>query len=273
MQGAARRSSHSGKDTGGQLVHMRNFECVQTTAVPRPKHLHNLDAATEGDRVNPMAPSQPPPTPQAIPNKSQLKPQPKIKTGGLATAPDLSLPSNIQPSFSMVALNQQFGFKLPIVGEVNSNVNHGSQHDEDHRQSTTLEDPSLQLEEPTNLPSLHCEELNNPAFPLSCPIGLWHTASFYDTPFNGVRLHGHTLFATPAEDKDHDPAGEGNYSDTPIDETTPSEDNHFAESVLWGDNAHMHMQSQAHLLSYTEYSGQGECSSDTNSKYNHIQDM
>ncbi|KAI6041540.1 hypothetical protein EDC04DRAFT_1262076 [Pisolithus marmoratus] len=135
---------------------------------------------------------------------------------------------------------------------------------EDHRQSTTLEVPSLQLEEPANLPSLHREELNNPDFPPSCPTGLWHTASFYDTPFDGVRLHGHTLFVTPTEDKDHDPAGEGNYSDTPINETTPSEDDCFAESVLWGDNAHMHMQSQACPLFYTEYSGQGEYSSDTN---------
>ncbi|KAI6009998.1 hypothetical protein EDC04DRAFT_2610404 [Pisolithus marmoratus] len=211
------------------------------------------------------------------------------KTGGLAAAPDFLLPSNIQPSFSMVAPNQQFGFKLPIVGEVNSNVNHGSWHNssctssifsadaswasttptshtasvcsssqgnqenhqaphltqqplhlspwEDHRQSTMLEVPSLWLEEPVNLPSLHCEDLNNPDFPPSCPAGLWHTASFYDTPFNGVRLHRHTLFVTPTEDKDHDPAGEGNYSDTPIDKTTPSEDNHFAESVLQGGKA------------------------------------
>ncbi|KAI5995905.1 hypothetical protein EDD15DRAFT_2365476 [Pisolithus albus] len=70
MRGAVRRSSRSGKGTGGQLVHMKNLERVQTAAAPRPKRLRDLDAATEGDGVNPMAPSPPPPTPRAIPNKS-----------------------------------------------------------------------------------------------------------------------------------------------------------------------------------------------------------
>ncbi|KAI6028250.1 hypothetical protein EDC04DRAFT_2899001 [Pisolithus marmoratus] len=315
MPGTVRHSSHGKKGTGGQLEHIRNLECMQTTAAPRPKHLCDLDAATEGDRVNPMAPSQPPPSPKVISNKSQLKPRLKTKTGGPITArSDSLLPSNIQPSFSMAVPNQQFGFRLPAVGEVNSNINHGSQHNvsmplissgpqsshassicsadaswastaptswaslvcslsrgnqedhqhvhghsshlkrlalasqssikaphcishvtpqsdipqsqaphltqqplclslqEDHRQSTTLEVPSLQLDNPMTLPPLNREESDNPNLPPPYPAGL--------------QLHD--------EDENHDPAGEGNYSDPPIDEASPSEDNHCAESVLWG---------------------------------------
>ncbi|KAI5997056.1 hypothetical protein EDD15DRAFT_2194735 [Pisolithus albus] len=337
MRGAVRRSSRSGKGTGGQLVHMKNLERVQTAAAPRPKHLHDLDAATEGDGVNPMAPSPPPPTPRAIPNKSRPKPRLKTKTGGpMAARLDLSPPSNIQPSFGMAAPNHQFGFRLPAAGEVNSIINRGSQHDvsspsmssgppsscassifsadasrastaptsrassvcslsrgnqenhqrahghssllkrlalasqsgieaphhisrvtpqndipqsraphltqrplhlgpqEDHRQSTTLEVPSLRLEESVTLPPLHREESDNPGFPPPCPAGLRRTVSFYDTPLDGIRLCGHTLSAVPDEDENHDPAGEGNYSDPPIDEASPSEDDRFAESVLRG---------------------------------------
>ncbi|KAI6111918.1 hypothetical protein EDD16DRAFT_1516020 [Pisolithus croceorrhizus] len=47
-------------------------------------------------------------------------------------------------------------------------------------------------------------------------------------------LCGHTLSMVPDEDENHDPAGEGNYSDPPIDKALPSEDNCFAESVLQG---------------------------------------
>ncbi|KAI6032440.1 hypothetical protein EDC04DRAFT_2898154 [Pisolithus marmoratus] len=212
----------------------------------------------------------------------------------------------------MVVLNQQFGFRLPAVGEVNSNINHGSQCNssvfphkldllcqcflglyhshflgflglfivmgksrgppvieaphcishvtpqndisqsqaphltqqplhispqEDHRQSTTLEVPSLQLDEPMTLPPLNHEESDNPKIPPPCPTGLWHTVSFYDTPFDRIRLHGHTLSVVPDEDENYDPTGEGNYSDPPIDEALPSEDDHFAESVLQGGKA------------------------------------
>ncbi|KAI6001481.1 hypothetical protein EDD15DRAFT_2361905 [Pisolithus albus] len=333
MRGAVRRSSHSGKGTGGQLVHMKNLERVQTTAAPRPKHLRDLDAATEGDGVNPMAPSPPPPTPRAIPNKSRPKPRLKTKTGGpMAARLDLSPPSNIQPSFGMAAPNHQFGFRLPAAGEVNSIINRGSQRDvsspsmssgppsscassifsadasrastaptsrassvcslsrgnqenhqrahghssllkrlalasqsaphltqrplhlgpqEDHRQSTTLEVPSLRLEESMTLPPLHREESDNPGFPPPCSAGLRRTVSFYDTPLDGIRLRGHTLSAVPDEDENHDPAGEGNYSDPPIDEASPN-------------NAHAQMRSQARPPSYTEYSGLVERSSDTN---------
>ncbi|KAI5982361.1 hypothetical protein EDD15DRAFT_2377861 [Pisolithus albus] len=337
MRGAVRCSSRSGKGTGGQLVHMKNLERVQTAAAPRPKCLHDLDAATEGDGVNPMAPSPPPPTPRAIPNKSRPKPRLKTKTGGpMAARLDLSPPSNIQPSFGMAAPNHQFGFRLPAAGEVNTIINRGSQHDvsspsmssgppssrassifsadaswastaptsrassvcslsrgnqenhqrahghssllkrlalasqsgieaphrisrvtpqndipqsraphltqrplhlgpqEDHRQSTTLEVPSLRLEESVTLPPLHREESDNPGFPPPCPAGLWRTVSFYDTPLDGIRLRGHTLSSVPDEDENHDPAGEGNYSDPPINEASPSEDDRFAESVLRG---------------------------------------
>ncbi|KAI5994384.1 hypothetical protein EDD15DRAFT_2366466 [Pisolithus albus] len=343
MRGAVRRSSRSGKGTGGQLVHMKNLEHMQTTAAFRPKRLHDLDAATEGDGVNLMAPSPPPPTPRAIPNKSRPKPRLKTKTGGpMAARLDLSPPSNIQPSFGMAALNHQFGFRLPAAGEVNSIINRGSQCDvsspsmssgppssrassifsadasrastaptshassvcslsrgnqenhqhahghssllkrlalasqsgieaphrisrvtpqndipqsraphliqrplhlglqEDHRQSTTLEVPSLRL-----------EESDNPGFPPPCPAGLRRTVSFYDTPLDGIRLCRHTLSMVPDEDENHDPAGEGNYSDPPIDEASPN-------------NAHAQMRSQARPPSYTEYSGPVEHSSDTN---------
>ncbi|KAI6000636.1 hypothetical protein EDD15DRAFT_2362122 [Pisolithus albus] len=354
MRGAVRRSSRSGKGTGGQLVHMKNLERVQTAAAPRPKRLRDLDAATEGDGVNPMAPSPPPPTPRAIPNKSRPKPRLKTKTGGpMAARLDLSPPSNIQPSFGMAAPNHQFGFRLPAAGEVNSIINCGSQRDvsspsmssgppsscassifsadasrastaptsrassvcslsrgnqenhqrahghssllkrlalasqsgieaphrishvtpqndipqsraphltqrplhlgpqEDHRQSTTLEVPSLRLEESVTLPPLHREESDNPGFPPPCPAGLRRTVSFYDTPLDGIRLRGHTLSAVPDEDENHDPAGEGNYSDPPIDEASPN-------------NAHAQTRSQARPPSYTEYSGPVERSSDTN---------
>jgi len=55
-------------------------------------------------------------------------------------------------------------------------------------------------------------------------------ASFYHIPLDTSRLHAHTLFATPDEGKD--PVGQ-NGNDLSIDETTPSEDDCFAESVLW----------------------------------------
>ncbi|KAI5988017.1 hypothetical protein EDD15DRAFT_2371715 [Pisolithus albus] len=354
MWGAVRRSSRRGKGTGGQLVHMKNLERMQTAAAPRPKCLRDLDAATEGDGVNPMAPSPPPPTPRAIPNKSRLKPRLKTKTGGpMAARLDLSPPSNIQPLFGMAAPNHQFGFRLPAAGEVNSIINRGSQRDvsspsmssgppsshvssifsadtsrasttptsrassvcslsrgnqenhqhahghssllkrlalvsqsgieaphhisrvtpqndipqsraphltqrplhlglqEDHRQSTTLEVPSLRLEESVTLSPLHHEESDNPGFPPPCPTGLRHTVSFYDTPLDGIRLRRHTLSTVPDEDENHDPAGEGNYSDPPIDEASPN-------------NAHAQMWSQARPPSYTEYSGLVERSSDTN---------
>ncbi|KAI5994951.1 hypothetical protein EDC04DRAFT_2613083 [Pisolithus marmoratus] len=210
MPGTVRHSSHSRKGTGGQLVQIRNLEHMKTAAAPRPKHLHDLDAATEGDGVNPMVPSQPPPTPQT-------------KTGGpIAARPDLLLPSNIQPLFSMVVLNQQFGFRLPTVGEVNSNINHGSQHDSVHCH-----------EEIKRTTSMHTVTLPNSKDWLSClnPVSKPLTA------FLIIRLHGHTLSVVPNEDENYDPTGEGNYSDPPIDEALPSEDDHFAESVLQGGKA------------------------------------
>ena len=62
-------------------------------------------------------------------------------------------------------------------------------------------------------------------------MGLQRTASLYHVPLDRSRLHGHTLLVTPDEAQDH---VDQNDNDPPIDETTPSDDNCFAESVLWG---------------------------------------
>ena len=98
-------------------------------------------------------------------------------------------------------------------------------------------------------------------------MGLWHTASFYHIPFDASRLRGHTLLATPHSDKDDDYTGEENDNDMQIDETTPSDDDRFAESILQGgeyttvsnfpqtlmsgmsENPHTFLRSQAHALS------------------------
>jgi hypothetical protein len=99
---------------------MSNLEQLQTAVAPRSKRLSDLDAATAGDELNPMAPSQPP-TAQA-PSSTRPKPRLKTKTGGLALG--APLPSTIQPSFSLAAPGGHFGFRLPA-----SDV--GSQHDLD----------------------------------------------------------------------------------------------------------------------------------------------
>ncbi|KAI5984513.1 hypothetical protein EDD15DRAFT_2375175 [Pisolithus albus] len=324
MRGAVRRSSRSGKGTGGQLVHMKNLERVQTAAAPRPKRLRDLDAATEGDGVNPMAPSLPPPTPRAIPNKSRPKPRLKTKTGGpMAARLDLSPPSNIQPSFGMAVPNHQFGFRLPAAGEVNSIINRGSQrdvsspsmssgppsscassifsadasqastaptsrassvcslsrgnqenHQRAHGHSSLLKRLALAsqsgIEAPhrisrvtpqNDIPQSRAPHLTQRPLHLglqedhrqSTTLCLRHTVSFYDTPLDGIRLRRHTLSVGPDEDENHDPAGEGNYSDPPIDEASPN-------------NAHAQTRSQARPPSYTEYSGPVERSSDTNNQ-------
>ena len=54
---AVRRSSRSGKGTGGQIAQMRSIEEVQTGSSQQPKRLTDLDFATQGEEENPMAPS------------------------------------------------------------------------------------------------------------------------------------------------------------------------------------------------------------------------
>ena len=61
-------------------------------------------------------------------------------------------------------------------------------------------------------------------------MGLWCTASFYHIPLDSSRLHDHTLLVTPDEAQD---CVDQNNNDLPIDETTPSNNDHFAESILW----------------------------------------
>ena len=49
-------SSQNGKGTGGELAQKRRIKNLQTNAAVRSKQLTNIDAATQGEDINPMAP-------------------------------------------------------------------------------------------------------------------------------------------------------------------------------------------------------------------------
>ncbi|KIJ63918.1 hypothetical protein HYDPIDRAFT_29263 [Hydnomerulius pinastri MD-312] len=111
-----RRSSCTGKGSGGQLAQMRNLERMQTE--PRPRRLTNLEITTQGEDVNPMAPSQPESQVGTAP-QSKPRPKPRVRTKAGTLPPSKSQvpptvgPQDVQPSFSLAAPGQKFSFRLP----------------------------------------------------------------------------------------------------------------------------------------------------------------
>lgn len=90
------------------------MESIQTALV-RPKRLTNLDAATQGESMNPMAPShidQEPNGPSGMP-----RPKPQLITrGNHAPSTTASQPPSVKPTFSLAVPGQPFRFRLPSTG-------------------------------------------------------------------------------------------------------------------------------------------------------------
>ena len=102
---------HNGRGTGGQLAQLKNIEQLQIIAATKSRHLTALDTATQGDEVNPMAP-----TVSQVPNLQtniRLHPKPwlKSKVGGQVSDPQS--PSTTSLTFKLAAPSQQFSFRLP----------------------------------------------------------------------------------------------------------------------------------------------------------------
>ncbi|KAI6001903.1 hypothetical protein EDD15DRAFT_2361265 [Pisolithus albus] len=92
-----RRSSRPGKGSGGQLQQLRNLERVQT-AEHLPPSTRNLDIATQGQAVNPMAPGY-----GDADNESQVPPW----------APNPTADVQFRPTFTPSQPGQPFGFRAP----------------------------------------------------------------------------------------------------------------------------------------------------------------
>ena len=123
-----RRSSRNGKGTGGELAQKRRIENLQTNAAVRSKRLTNIDAATQGEDINPMAPhfDTEPESSQVISSRPSGKPRPRPC---VATKAVTSQPS---PVFSLAAPNQAFGFRLSDTAQATastrSEVSLGTSH-------------------------------------------------------------------------------------------------------------------------------------------------
>ena len=117
-----RQSSRSGKGIGGQIAQMRSIEQAQTGAPRRPRRLTDLDSATQGEEVNPMAPShlEQESGSQTIENPHSGRPRPRLRRGPLSAAASQIAPPAPSPIFSLATPGQQFGFKLPGTGQVAS---------------------------------------------------------------------------------------------------------------------------------------------------------
>jgi len=112
------------------IVQMRRIESMQTAAAVKSKQLTNLDAATQGEEINPMAPhfDMEPESSQITSSLPSCKPQPRpcVATNAVTSQPS--------PIFSLAAPNQAFGFRLPNTGqttasdhsEVSSDTSHAS---------------------------------------------------------------------------------------------------------------------------------------------------
>ena len=98
------------------MVQMKRIETMQTTAAMRSKRLTNLDAATQGEDINPMAPhfDTEPESSQSVPF-GKPRPRPRIATNAVTSQPS--------PTFSLAAPNQAFGFKLSNTGQATTSNN------------------------------------------------------------------------------------------------------------------------------------------------------
>ena len=159
---AVRRSSRSGKGTGGQIAQMRSIEEVQTGSSRRPKRLTDLDFATQGEEVNPMAPSHlgQEPGSQIVENRQSGRPRPRLRHGPLNATASQIAPS-AQPIFSLATPGQQFGFKLPgncqvSRGQMESNCGSSDSLLSSSRASTTFTNASLPSTAPTSRAASVC---------------------------------------------------------------------------------------------------------------------
>ena len=122
----------------------------------------------------------------------------------------------------MVALGSQSGVEAPIC---KSHVSFGTAASQQGQQTQS---PRLQ----SRPPSPQFDEFDEPA-PPHRPTGLQRTTSFYHS-LDGHDLHrSHTLSAVPSGDLGNQPE-ENVHEDEPIDETSPSEDDRFAEAIVRG---------------------------------------
>ena len=96
---------------------MRRMESIQTASA-RPRRLTNLDVATQGESMNPMAPSHIDPEPKSNDLSGNPRPKPRLITRGNHVPSDAAsqLPS-VKPTFSMAVPGQPFGFRLPGTGQ------------------------------------------------------------------------------------------------------------------------------------------------------------
>jgi hypothetical protein len=115
---ALRRSSWVRRGNGGQLDQLRRIEEIQTTRLTR---VSAMDLATQGDAINPMAPAA-----HAVTTRPSSRPKPTLKNSAIPTSPleasgnmhnnssqQVSVTSNLQPTFSPAQQGSQFGFRLP----------------------------------------------------------------------------------------------------------------------------------------------------------------
>ena len=136
---------------------MRSIEQAQTGVLRRPKRLTDLDFATQGEEVNPMAPSysEQESGSRIVENRPSGKPRPRLRGGPLSATPSQFAPA--QPIFSLAAPGQQFGFQLPgSRGQVESS--HGSVDSllSSSRVSTTFSNASHPSTAPTSRAASIC---------------------------------------------------------------------------------------------------------------------
>ena len=83
--------------------------------------------------------------------------------------------------------------------------------------------------------NFQCNESDEPIFPPPCPAGLRRTALFYSSLDGHQLRRGHTISAVPSLD-DRMEAQLTEYADEgqDIDETSPSDEERFAEAVIQG---------------------------------------
>ena len=136
---------------------MRSIEQAQTGVLRWPKRLMDLDFATQGEEVNPMAPSysEQESGSRIVENRPSGKPRPRLRGGPLSATPSQFAPA--QPIFSLAAPGQQFGFQLPgSRGQVESS--HGSVDSllSSSRVSTTFSNASRPSTAPTSRAASIC---------------------------------------------------------------------------------------------------------------------
>ena len=95
---------------------MRRMESIQTASA-RPRQLTNLNVATQGKSMNPMAPSHIDLEPKSNDLSGNPWPKPRLITRGNHVPSDAAsqLPS-VKLTFSMAVLGQPFRFRLPDTG-------------------------------------------------------------------------------------------------------------------------------------------------------------